>query len=63
MQSGDESNISGVGSEVRNMPPGVTITSAEWLCHAISLLNLVFLLLLFFPLFLPGEHSDRKSEV
>lgn len=63
MQSGDESNISGVGSEVRNIPPGVIITAAEWLRHAISLLNLVFLLLLFFPLFLPGDDSDRKSEV
>lgn len=54
MQSTDESNISGLGSEVVNIPSGWevgwggTITAAEWL-RAISLLNVVFAIV-FFPI-------------
>lgn len=61
-----ESNISEVGSEVMNNPSGVAAAAAEWL-RAISLRNLVFLIVVFFffppTLFLPGNDSDGESEV
>lgn len=58
-----------VRSRVRgegHLPGGSASQPLSGFC-AISLLNLIFflllLLLLFFPLFSPGDDSDRKSEV